>query len=851
MRKLNGQLDRRTFLQGVATAGAMEFTRLTPLAFALAGKSTGSTGYRPARIENEYSLFLPGEREALASPPLVAAMSWNSVVPAAAGTPRTLKIGESENGWKLLAITEFNGAATAIFEKHVTHRGAIAYVTMDRGVIACIPKVVGQLGSIRPRPVTAPDDVRLERLPHYVPGKDVQGNYILNSAEDPCYENVAALGPEFIGWTLAGNEDAGPLKSVFLDASATTRQLNTNDGNLWNPDTSGALFDPTDFLPGEGRLSYEYLPGYSKRTLLGGYLPVADVAVWNPHYKAGYECILLVTPGEDGKVLGRVRYTASSEEQDDGPPATDGEGDSYFNGSSAEFYEALAGIWNRWRDLYETSMPVEIPDPWLLDAARAGITLSRVSYRGLRPTYQVGEGAYTKIPERSHALFPVAHYEFIWAQQLWNLTSPADAYFQYYLDHYILPDGNFLYNIQDQVEAPLNTGIVLANSARSYDYTGDVAAFSARLPILERMLGYVLGRYDYSKQQFPADDPHHGLIWGSPEADLGDPHNDFPQSHPYYYQNAVWTWRGLAEHARCLHRVAREHNRDDCQTLGDRYAAVAEEMRTLIQRSLATTLAHGSPQMKAAGITPFTPEDTEHNPVRLESYENHRFMMDWFTADWGDAALDLGHLRHRELSGMQIVGLHTDGAEQRTSNFMEHGTLAVRIRQEDYRPFLLTLYALTCYAADSGNRYAPEDAWIPGGGAGQGNRYGWAAVVNSVLQPAMGLRWLLCYEENHADVCHLQKAAPKHWFADGERISVRKCPTRFGQVSWSTVAHGDRDWEIQVDFEKPFAGELYIHVHAPDGRPIERTSAGKLAGNAIHFTAEELRSTQHITIRAS
>jgi hypothetical protein len=850
MRKLDGKIDRRTFLQGVAAAGAMEFTRLTPVALALAGKPAGSVGYKPARIENEYSLFLAGEREALSSPPLVAGMSRSGVVLAGEGASRTVKIGEAANGWKLLAVADFNGAATAIFEKHVTHRGSIAYVTVDRGVIASIPKVVGQLGSIRPRPVTAPDNVRLERVLHYVPGPDVQGNYILHSDDDPCYENVAALGSEFIGWTLAGNEEAGPLKSVFLDASATSRQLNTTDENLWDPDIGGALFDPANFLPDEGSRMYEYLPGYSKRTLLGGYLPVADVAVWNPRYKAGYECIVLVTPGEDGKVLGRVRFTAASE-RDGASPETDEEHDRYFNGSPEEFYAALAGIWNHWRDFYETSMPVEIPDPWLLDAARAGITLSRVSYRGLRPTYQVGEGAYTKIPERSHALFPVAHYEFVWAQQLWNLTADVDPYFQYYLDHYILPDGNFLYNTQDQVEAPLNAGIVLANSARSYDYTGDVAAFAARLPILERMLGYVLRRYEYSKQQFAADDPHHGLIWGSPEADLGDPQNDFPQSHPYYYQNAVWTWRGIAEHQRCLHRVAREHNRSDCQALGDHYAAIAEEMRTLIQRSLAATLAHCSPEMKAAGITPFTPEDTHHDPRRLESYENHRFMMDWFTADWGDAALDLGHLRHRELAGMQIVGLHTDGAEQRTSNFMAHGTLAVRIRQQDYRPFLLTLYALTCYAADSGSRYAPEDAWVPGGAPGQGSRYGWSTVVNSVLQPALGLRWLLCYEESNADVCHLQKAAPRHWFAAGERIKVSKCPTRFGQLSWSTVAHGDRDWQIQLDCEQPFAGEIFIHIHAPDGRPIEHTSAGNLVGNAIHFTVKELRSSQHITIRVS
>lgn len=841
MRRFGPELDRRKFLQGLSAAGVAHAFRLAPFASALAGSSSQTAARTPARIQNEYSLFLPSEREALAHPPLVADFAGRGVL--LGDGKRRLQVGEAVDGWKLLAVAGFNGAATAIFEKHVTHRGVIAYVTADRGVIANIPKMVGQLSSVRPRPVAAPDQVRLRRTPHYVPGPDVSGNSILESSEDPCYENVAALGPEFIGWTLAGNEQAGPLKSVLLGPDGVSRQQNTNDEFLWDPDINGALFDPLDHLPDESALVYAYEPGFSKRTLLGGYLPVADVAVWNSTYKAGYESIVLVTPGEDGRMMGRVRSTAAS----DKPGAE--EHDHYVNASPDEFYAALAGIWNRWHEFYESAMPVEIPDPWLVDAARAGITLARVSYRGLKPTYQIGEGAYTKIPERSHALFPVAHYEFIWAHQLWNLTAQSDPYFQFYLDNYILPDGNFLYNTQDQVEAPLNTGIVLANSARAYDYTGDVAAFSARLPILERMLGYVLVRYEYSKQQFPPDNPRHGLIWGSPEADLGDPQNDYPNSHPFYYQNAVWTWRGLVEHARCLHRVAHDHQRSDCQSRGDRYAAIAEEMRGLIQRSLAATIAAGTPEMKAAGITPFTPDDTHHNPRQLESYENHRFMMDWFTADWGDEALDLGHLRHRELAGMQLLGLGTDGAVQRISNFMEHGTLAVRIRQQDYRPFLLALYALTCFAADSGNRYAPEDAWIPGGAPEQGSRYGWSAVINSVLQPTLGLRWLLCYEENNRDICHLQKAAPKHWFAAGETIRVSTCPTRFGRISWSTVAVSGRAWQVTLDFDQPFTGDLIIHIHPPDGQPLQRTSAGTVDGNAVRFLADELASTRHLVVQ--
>lgn len=839
------QPNRRTFLQGLAAAGALECTRLTPVAHALASGQAERSGYKPGRIPNEYSLFLPGEREALATPPLISAFDGESVT--LHPSKQKLHTGQSTNGWTLLATFGLNGADTAIFEKHVTHRGAIAYVTAERGVIATIPTLIGQLSSIRPRPTNTPK-VKFQRTATYTPGPDVPGNYILHSNEDPSYENVAALGPEYIGWTYAGNEADGPEQSIFLQANGVSRESIPNDKSQdnpevkssWAPDTAGRIFDPTSVLPWGNPQRYAYHHGFSKRTLLGGYLPVANVGVFNPHYQAGYECIVLITPGEIGRAIGRVRYTS--------PDKAAAEETRYINTSPGEFYSVLAGIWNHWHNFYETSMPVEIPDEWLLNAARAGITLSRCSYRGLKPTYQIGEGAYTKIPERSHALFPVAHYEFVWAQQLWNLTPQVEPYFQYYLDHYILPDGNFLYNTQDQVEAPLNAGVFLANSARAYHYSGDADAFAKRLPILERMLAYVLRRYEYSKKHFPPENPRHGLIWGSPEADLGDPADDYPQSHPYYFQNATWTWRGLADHARCLHRIAREHHHPEYQKLGDQYAAIAAEMRTLIQRSIKTTLAQCSPAMKQSGITPFTPNDTDHNPHHLSSYENHRFMQDWFTSDWGDESLDLGHLRHREIAGMQIMGLATDGPTQRTSNFMAHGTLAVRIRQQDYRPFLLNLYALTTYCGDSGNFYSPEDAWIPGGQPLQGSRYGWSAVVNSVLQPALGLRWLLCYEENHANACHLQKAAPKHWFASGQKIRVGQCPTRFGRLSWTTVAKSDRHWQVTLDFESPFTADLVIHIHPPNNQPLKHTTHGTISNQSIHLSPTDLQNQQHLTL---
>jgi hypothetical protein len=138
-------------------------------------------------------------------------------------------------------------------------------------------------------------------------------------------------------------------------------------------------------------------------------------------------------------------------------------------------------------------------------------------------------------------------------------------------------------------------------------------------------------------------------------------------------------------------------------------------MRSIaLLRVAQETLADHNPGLKQAGITPFTAFDTTRQPTQLSSYENHRYMMDWSTNDWGDPELDAGHFKHRALAGQQLLGMNTDGDYPRTSNFMEHGTLAGRIRHDDYRPFLLALYGNLCHAMDSGNRYAPEDALLPG-----------------------------------------------------------------------------------------------------------------------------------------
>ena len=154
-------------------------------------------------ILNEYTAFLPGEAEALAAKITVhrIEVEYQEVEASASGENKKLKVGDSVGGWRLLAILPWhNGTPTAVFEKHVTHQGAMVFVTAERE-LARIPKQIGDLSKIKPRPVHESSKMKFERPGTITMGPDTLGQYVLNSDQDPSFENLAGLGKEYTGWT--------------------------------------------------------------------------------------------------------------------------------------------------------------------------------------------------------------------------------------------------------------------------------------------------------------------------------------------------------------------------------------------------------------------------------------------------------------------------------------------------------------------------------------------------------------------------------------------------------------------------------------------------------------------------
>ena len=77
--------------------------------------------------------------------------------------------------------------------------------------------------------------------------------------------------------------------------------------------------------------------------------------------------------------------------------------------------------------------------------------------------------------------------------------------------------------------------------------------------------------------------------------------------------------------------------------------------------------------------------------------------------------------------------------------------------------------------------------------------------------------------QEHGDELWLAPFATSAWFNDGQRISVREAPTRFGRVSYtieSAVSHGEINATIEPPGRKP-PQRIVLRVRHPEGKPIQ------------------------------
>jgi hypothetical protein len=587
----------------------------------------------------------------------------------------------------------------------------------------------------------------------------------LLAAGEPDFGTVAGLLPPLLGPSFVGDESAAGR--VELDANGVVPGF------------------PEVALPPESLV---------RAGLLDGWLPAPCHTYRNE--SATVEQITFATVGARGELVVWRRLRTTS--------AADGECEQITyerNGAATEpeaFYAALLGLWEHWECFRGAGLKLRLPEPELLDAAQAMLQISVLTFRGLSPRY--GVGCYG---EERHNSFPPTLIFLVQALLAWGHLKRAGEVLGHYVSRYVRPDGTFDY----YGPALAEYGQVLALVAEYVRLSGNDAWLTRRLTLLRPVWERLLALREESRQHFPPDDVHYGLIPGLPEADY---HHQADQWQTFYYSGDAWTCRGLREIGRLLAEEGPE-------PLGQEGAALLAEAEAY-ERDLRRSLAQA--EDREAGYVPPGPDQREPlaclTADRHASYCNYRYLPEMVSAGVLPSATLTAMLRWRREHGGELLGMTR--FEERLDDWPALHVARALLEQDEADRYLLLMYAHWAHHSAAGTLASYEQVTIRPADNGREAVIAGQVVPCQVMVPVM-LRWGLVYEEREADVLWLCRAVPRRWLAPGQKLSVRGVPTRFGKVGFGVKLGPNGTGEVKLRLPgKPLGAQVKLRLRLPTGR---------------------------------
>lgn len=484
-------------------------------------------------------------------------------------------------------------------------------------------------------------------------------------------------------------------------------------------------------------------------------------------------------------------------------PRDGGEEQLVYQANGAEtapegFYAALLALWEHWHEFRRAGVRLRVPEPDLLDAAQAMLQLGILTFRGLAPRY----GAMGYAEER-HNSFPPATIFLLHALLSWGHLGRAEQILGHYVSRYVKPDGTFDY----YGPALAEYGQVLALVAEYVRLRGDAEWLVRRLTLLRPAWQRLLALRAESKQQFPPDDPHHGLIPGLPEADY---HGQADQWQTFYYSGDVWACRGLREIGRVLRELPDEPLRREGEALVAESAAYEADLRRSVEQT----------RQAEVGYVPPGPDQVEPltcmTANRHASYCNYRYFPEMISADMLAPETVRQVLQWRRTHGGELLGMTT--FQGTLDDWPALHVARALLEQDEADRYLMLMYAHWAHHGAAGTLASYEQASVVPGDNGFRHLIAWQVLPCQVMVPIM-LRWGLVYEDREADVLWLCRAMPRRWLAPGETVKVRRVPTRFGRVGFSIALSGDGTGTVKLRLpEEPAAAQIRLRLRLPEGR---------------------------------
>lgn len=712
-----------------------------------------------------------------------------------------LKVGDTSDGWTLMATVSTPGdAPVAVFEDFTDQRGHIVVVNPG-GVVVDLPK------TFAPGAAAATGLYRGHSLKEVLASADdLLGREILAQPGDPTYAEVAACFP--------------PISRMATYTFVATRE--SYDKVPFAYGGRSSTFDPAIYLPAIRTIREHHAVADG---LVGGWLPVVRFVY--PESDTTWSELLAFAPDRivnDNRWAqpvwyrvvrvenGRLKFVRYIDTYAPFPPRTEQ--------PPVPFYADLLALKSDWENTLSGAMCINVPDPRLADMAKHSLVRALITRMGDEPKYGVADRNYGAT---EHDGFPDTFNTDVGTLSDWGLLELAGEHLDNYLGKFVRGDGSILYRGPETGQF----GRMLTVAAQFVNDGGDaeiVLAHRARLDAIARLLLSLR----HQALHRPPDDPACGMIAGWSEADSAIDPDPSRYMQPYF-GNSTEAARGFHDLGRVWERLGKDRGDTALAAWGGTLVREAEALEHDVQRSIArSTITSTDPVCLpsiAGAKVPFhlaVPRDPL-DPL----YRGYRSYMEMLFSGVLDRNQVGAIIRYRAAHHDSILGLPTAyGCDtQEVAGFLTYGQAYGLLQHDFIREYLLTLYSLMAHQYTRGTWTAPETRKLDD--VTDAAPY----CVPAQLTVPMLARWMLAFEDPRSETLWLAKATPREWLADGNEISAAAVPTRWGRIGFMISSHiASRRIEAKIDLpSESFAAAVKLRLRVPDGR---RLAAVKVNGRA-------------------
>lgn len=468
------------------------------------------------------------------------------------------------------------------------------------------------------------------------------------------------------------------------------------------------------------------------------------------------------------------------------------------------FYKDFLSLREGWNNELFGAMEIKVPEKRIENLARYSLVRVLMTRMGISPKYGV---ISTNYGHTQHDGFQDTFNSETLAMLLWGLPDIARSYISNYLIKWVNDDGSIVYR-GPQIG---QYGRMLTNIAQYANYTGDydiLLNYQIKIDAIAKLLLSLREK----NLKLDKENPSYGLIAGFSEADACLDKDAYSYIAPYFGNNTE-AIRGLRE----IGQVWQNIDNNERQRWGYELVQHSYKLEKDLQNSIRKSINEDTspPCIPAiAGGMPFD-EVLEKDKTAPEKYSDRSYVEMLFSGilskDQVKTIID-----YRSTHNDMVLGIPT--INSRYGNKLLDGYIAYMhayglIEKDFVKDYLLLYYSIIAHHYSRGSWTAVEvrsfntdESSFP------------YAIPAQLVAPLM-TRWMILFEDPNSGELWLNKATPRDWLKDGQRIEVLDAPTPYGRINFNVISFLNNG-QIEAILElplKPIKVPIQLRLRTPEG----------------------------------